>query len=135
MVPRYEYGVSSQAASGVPFSAAPELEQVVVALRDRPEEEVGLGADADRGVGAEALDPPGELVDDVGERLLAGRALVDGQPPPRGIDAEEAVRDVLPDLDALDALVAVRHGANGTGAAAQAGRSSPLCARRAARPG
>ena len=82
-----------------------ELEQVVVALGDLPEEEVGLGADPRDVVGPQALHPAGPLLDDVGERLLAGLALLDGQAPPGGIDLEEAVGDVLPDLDALDALV------------------------------
>ena len=82
-----------------------ELEQVVVALRDLPEEEVGLGPDPGDVVRAQPFHPAREVLHDLGERVLAGLALLDRQPPPGGIDLEEAVRDVLADLDAFDPLV------------------------------
>ena len=75
-----------------------ELLEVEVALRDLPEEEVAVGADADRRVRAQMGEPIRPRLDDVRERLLAGDALLDRQPPPRGIDLEERVGDVLPDL-------------------------------------
>jgi hypothetical protein len=66
VVPRYECGVVSQPASGVPFSV---------------------------------------LVDHIGERVLAGQALVDRETAPPRVDPEEPIPDILADLDALDPLV------------------------------
>ena len=95
-----------------PVERRAELEQSVVSLRDGPEEEIRVGAHPDGRVDAEAFDPTRELVDDVRERLLAGDTLLDRKPAPGWVDGEEPVADVLPDLDALDALVAVRHASN-----------------------
>src|SRR5581483_2967569 len=72
-----------------------ELTEVVVALGDLPEEEVRLGPDAGRGVGTQMLEPRRVLREDVGERVLVGGSFLDGQAPPRRIDAEERVGDVL----------------------------------------
>src|SRR4029079_9127415 len=93
-----------------------ELEQVVVALGDRPEEEVGLGSDARHRVGPQALHATRELVDDLRERVLAGGPLVDREPSPRRVEAKEPVADVLAHTGALDPFVlALAHGAsNGT---------------------
>ena len=81
-----------------------ELAEIPVALGDLPQEEVGVGADARDRVGAQRGHPSGKLLDRLGEGVLAGRALVDREPPPGGIDAEEGVGDVLPG-----------HGANPSG--------------------
>ena len=43
----------------------------------------------------EAVHALGPVLDHLGERVLAGGALLDRQPPPRRIDAVERVRDVL----------------------------------------
>ena len=95
VVARYEYGVSSQPASGVPFSVGAELAEVLVALGDLPEEEVAVRADAGARVGAQAGHALRPGLDHLGERVLAGCALLDRQPPPGGIDPVEGVRDVL----------------------------------------
>src|SRR5439155_12598739 len=73
-----------------------ELAEILVALRDLPEEEVGLRADARRGVAAERVEPRREVLDDLGERVLRGRTLLDRQPAPFGGHAEEGVAEVLP---------------------------------------
>ena len=88
----------------MPFRAGAELEQIVVALGDLPEEEIGLGPDTRDVVGAQALHAAGPVLDDLGEGVLGSVALVRRKPTPCGIDLEEAIRDVLADLDALDAL-------------------------------
>ena len=96
VVARYEYGVSSQPASSVPFSAAPSSLEVVVALGDLPEEEVAVRPDAGRRVRAQVLEPVGERVHDLGELApSAPGAPSTGQPPPGRIDPVERVRDVL----------------------------------------
>ena len=41
------------------------------------------------------VDPAGPVLDHLGERVLPGRALLDGQAPPGRVDPEERVRDVL----------------------------------------
>ena len=71
VVARYEYGVSSQPASGVPFSAAPSSPRSLVALGDLPEEEVGLGADARVEYARRCSNRSAEVLDDLGERVLA----------------------------------------------------------------
>ena len=95
VVARYEYGVSSQPASGVAVQRGAELAERLVAVGDLPEEEVGLRAHAGRRVRAQVVEAVGEVLDDLGEGVLAGLALLDGQPPPRRVDAVERVRDVL----------------------------------------
>ena len=75
-----------------------ELAEVLVALGDLPEEEVAVRPDAGRRVRAQALDPLGPRLDDLGERVLHRRALLDRQPPPGRIDPEEGVGDVLAGL-------------------------------------
>ncbi len=72
----------------------PELAQVVVALGELPEHEVGVRPDTDEAVAPE-LHAPGPVCDDVGKRLLARRPLLDRQPSPERIDAVERVCDVL----------------------------------------
>jgi chlorite dismutase len=82
-----------------------ELDEVVPAVGDLPEEEVRIGAHPGRRVHTEPLDPARPVLDDLRERLLAGDALLDREPPPGGIETEEAVRDVLAHLHALDPLI------------------------------
>ena len=72
-----------------------ELAEVVVALRDLPEEEVAVGADAGRRVGVQRVEARRELLDHLGEGVLRRRALLDRQPPPLGAHLEERVGDVL----------------------------------------
>ena len=72
-----------------------ELAEVLVALGDLPEEEVAVRPHARDRVRAERGHAPGPVLDDLGERVLAGDALLDGQPPPGRIDPEERVGDVL----------------------------------------
>ena len=89
-----------------PVERGPELAEVVVALRDLPEEEVRLGADAGRRVAAERVEAVGELLDHLGEGVLARLALLVGEPPPGRVDPVEGVCDVL-----------AAHGANPSGRA------------------
>jgi hypothetical protein len=93
VVARYEYGVSSQPAR--PVERGAELAEVLVALRDLPEEEVDLRPDADARVRAEAVEAAGEVLDRLGKRVLVRGPLLDRQPAPGGLDAEEGVGDVL----------------------------------------
>ena len=59
-----------------PVERGAELAEVVVALGDLPEEEVGLGPDAGRRVRAQMLEPLRERVDYGGELVLVRLALV-----------------------------------------------------------
>ena len=95
VVARYEYGVSSQPASGVAFNAAPSSPRSSYrwVIFQRKKSESGR-TPADR-VGAQRIHPAGPLLDGLREGVLAGHSLLDRQPPPGGIDAEELVRDVL----------------------------------------
>src|SRR4029079_170755 len=72
-----------------------ELAQIVVALRDLPEEEVAVGPNAGAGVRAKAGHPLGPRLDHVGEGVLAGCPLLDRQAPPGRIDTVERIGDVL----------------------------------------
>ena len=72
-----------------------ELPEGLVALGDLPEEEVGVRPDTRRRVRTQVVKAVGEVLDDFCEGVLGGLALLDRQPPPRRIDAEEGVRDVL----------------------------------------
>src|SRR5204862_6780331 len=72
-----------------------ELAEVLVALGDLPEEEIAVGTHAGERVGAQPIHPSGPVLDHLGERVLAGCALVDRQAPPGGIDPVERIRDVL----------------------------------------
>ena len=54
-----------------------ELTERLVALRDLPEKEIGLGTYAGRRVRAQVVETVGELLDDVGERVLRRLALLD----------------------------------------------------------
>ena len=72
-----------------------ELLERLVTVRDLPEEEVGVGPDAGGAVRAQVLEALREGVHDLGELVLVRLALLHGEPPPRRIDAVEAVSDVL----------------------------------------
>src|SRR2546423_182677 len=72
-----------------------ELTERLVALGDLPEEEVGLGPHARRGVDAQVLEARRQLLDHLRERILVCLALLDRQAPPGGVRAEEGVGDVL----------------------------------------
>src|SRR5262249_2737139 len=72
-----------------------ELAQVLVTLRDLPEEEVAVGPDAGRRVRVEGVEARPELVDDFGEGILRRLALLDRQAPPLWAHLEEGVGHVL----------------------------------------
>src|SRR6266508_4156886 len=93
---RAEIGIRSLqvAGHGARIHIDGELPQVVVALGQLPEHEVDLGTHADEAVRAK-LHPLLPSCDDVGERFLAGCALLDRKPPPGRVDPVERVRDVL----------------------------------------
>ena len=74
-----------------------ELAEVLVAARDLPEEEVDVGPDARRRVGARGARSAARTSSITSANAsLAAVALLDGQAPPRRVDAEEGVGEVLP---------------------------------------
>src|SRR6266511_4152423 len=83
-----------------------ELAERLVALRDLPEEEVGVGPHAGAGVRAQVLEARCEFLDRLGERLLACIPFLDRKPAPLRTHLEERVGDVL---------AAIAHGAKATG--------------------
>ena len=79
----------SQPASGVALSVGGEVAEVLVALGQLPEHEVGLGPDADEAVRSTCIRSCPRL-DHLGERLLGRLALLHGQPAPRRIERGRA---------------------------------------------
>ena len=71
-----------------------ELAQILEAVGELPEHEVGLRAHSDEAVGAE-LHTLGPLLDDLGVGVLGGRALLDREAPPGRVEPVERVGDVL----------------------------------------
>ena len=69
------------------------IEQQLKRLPAKPG--VYLFRDAGDGVGAQVVHPLRPRLDHLGECILSRDALVDRQPPPRGIDLVERVCDVL----------------------------------------
>src|SRR5205085_5745419 len=100
------------------------LAEILVSLGDLPEEEVAVGADAGDGVGAQRVHAAGPVLDHFGKGVLAGRPLVDRQPPPGRIDLVQAVRDVLAAHQRNASRGSGDCGCRGTGLAAAARRSA-----------